>query len=495
MVRQAAAPQPMPFGSASYASRAECEAHGLMTDAPSALPFGQLVEQGQAGQKRRDAVGYDGERHGLLFGPNGSGKSMTVLAPLLLNADASRSFIVIDPKGELAAITAPWRRKCGDVFIINPFGTLTDLPGYDDLASCGFNPLGGLDPAAASFNADASLLAEALVTMEGTQPFFPRSARNLVATLIMLEAIEAREAKRAPSLGRVRDLLTQPAGLPATLARIAASGHRGMANKAGPLMQEAKSIKDVISEAAVQTEFLDDPEMVADISMPGPDFARMKGKATTVYLILPADMMERHTKWFRLVLSAALRALMRPRLKGELPVTFVLEEYFLIASGGLKIIESCMAYVRGFGIQLLPVLQDLNQLQDLYPKRWQTFLSNAGVVAHVGPPGDLTTSEWISKRAGDTTDFTQNISDNSSQSFNPDQEGSLRGSASFSGGVSYGQTRVPFLPVHHLLNTPQGRLYLWKQGLANTVLTYAPLYVDSPLGLKSRARANPYFNR
>ena len=487
-------PQPMPFGAASFASRAECEAHGLLTDTPSALPFGQLVERGEVGRKRRDAVGYDGERHALVFGPNGSGKSMSLLCPLLLNTESSRSFIVIDPKGELAAITAPWRRTCGDVFIINPFGTLTARPGYDDLKSCGFNPLASLDPDAQSFNADASLLSEALVTMEGTQPFFPRSARNLVAALIMLDVIEAKKAGRAPSLGRVRDLLTQPAGLPATLAKIAASGHRGMANKAGPLMQEAKSIRDVIGEAAAQTEFLDDPEMVADLAQAGPDFARMKDKATTVYLILPADMMERHTKWFRLVLSAALRALMRPRLKGQLPVTFLLEEYFLIASGGLKIIESCMAYVRGFGIQLVPVLQDLNQLQDLYPKRWQTFLSNAGVAAHVGPPGDLTTSEWISKRSGDTTDFTQNVSDQNSQGFSPDKEGILRGTFNQGAGTSYSQTRVPFLPVHELLNTPQGLLYLWKQGLANTVQTHAPLYVDSPLGLKSRARANPYYS-
>ena len=465
-----------------------------MTDAASALPLGQLIEQGQVGQKRRDALGYDGERHGLVFGPNGSGKSMRFLATALLNSDTSRSFIVIDPKGELAAITAPWRRKCGDVFIINPFGTLTGLPGYDDLTSCGFNPLAGLDPAALSFNADAALMAEALVTMEGTQPFFPRSARNLVATLIMLEVVDAVAAARAPSIGRVRDLLTNPAGLPATLARIAASGHRGMANKAGPLMQEAKSIRDIIGEAAAQTEFLDDPEMVADLAMTGPDFGKLKDRATTIYLILPADMMERHTKWFRLVLSAALRALMTPRQKGQLPVTFILEEYFLIANGGLKIIESCMAYVRGFGIQLVPVLQDLNQLQDLYPKRWQTFLSNAGVVAHVGPPGDLTTSEWMSKRAGDTTDFTQNISDHSSHGFNPGENGELKSSFNQGGGMSYSQTRVPFLPVHHLLNAQQGRLFLWKQGLANTVQTYAPLYVDSPLGLKSRARRNPYFN-
>lgn len=485
----------MPFGHAAYASRVECEAHGLLTADKGALPFGQLMERGEASNRPRDAVGYGGERHALVFGPNGSGKSMRVLAPLLLHSDSSRSFIVIDPKGELAAITAPWRRKCGDVFIINPFGTLAHLKGYEDLKSTGFNPLASLDPSAESFNADASLWADALVTMEGTQPFFPRMARNLVAALVMFEVVEAKAEKREPSLGRVRDLLTQPAGLPATLAKIAASGHRGMANKAGPLMQEAKSIRDVIGEAAAQTEFLDDPEMTADLTKRGPEFRTLKDKATTVYLILPADMMERHTKWFRLVLSAALRSLMTPRLKGQLPVTFLLEEYFLIASGGLKIIESCMAYVRGFGIQLVPVLQDLNQLQDLYPKRWQTFLSNAGVVVHVGPPGDLTTSEWISKRGGDTTDFTENRSDNSSQSFSHDANGALRGSLSQSGGISYSQTRVPFLPVHHLLNTPEGRLFLWKQGLANTVQTLAPLYVESPLGLAAKARANPYFNR
>jgi type IV secretion system protein VirD4 len=485
---------PMPFGSASFATRAQCVEHGLMTDSPLAIPFGQLVENGAFTMKRTDAVGYDGERHALLFGANGSGKSLRVLANLLLNSTSQRSFIVVDPKGELAAITAPWRRECGDVFIVNPFQTLAALPGYEDLKSCGFNPMAGFDPDSPSFNADAGLMAEAKITMEGTQPFFPRSARNLDAVCTMMEVLEAKAQSRAPSLGRVRDMLTSPAGLPAMLAKAAASGHRGMANKAGPLMQEAKSIRDVIGEAAAQTEFLDDPEMVADLAMTGPDFSKLKSKSTTVYLILPADMMERHSKWFRLVLSAALRALMKPRLPGELPVTFILEEYFLIASGGLKIIESCMAYVRGFGIQLFPVLQDLNQLQDLYPKRWQTFLSNAGVVAHVGPPGDLTTSEWMSKRAGDTTDFTQSISENSGQSFNPDQDYNLRASMSQGGGTSYGQTRVPFLPVHDLLNTPQGNLYLWKQGLANTVLTYAPLYVDSPLGLKRRARDNPYFN-
>lgn len=309
----------------------------------------------------------------------------------------------------------------------------------------------------------------------------------------MLEVVEAKKQGRAPSIGRVRDLLTDPRGLPPVLGRMAMSRHRGMRNKAGPLLQKAKSIRDVIAEAAAQTEFLDDEEMIADMAKPGPDWSALKRRATTVYLILPAEMMERHTKWFRLALSAALRAVMRRREPGEVPVSFLLDEYFLIANGGLKIVENCMAYVRGFGVQLIPMLQDLNQLQDLYPKRWQTFLSNAGLVLHVGPPGDLTTSEWMSKRAGDTTAVTASMNDHKGSGWAPDKSGEIRPSFNQGGGIGYGQARVPFLPVHELMNIREGYVHAWKQGLANTILTDAPIYADPALGLKGRCRADPYY--
>jgi len=485
-------PLRMPFGNANYASLDEIKSHGLLTDEPFAIPLGLGVEKGVT--NKRQKLGYAHERNILAMGANGSGKSMRFAATALLSSDSSRSWIVVDPKGELAAVTAPWRRKVSDVYVINPFGTLTDLPGYEDLKSCGCNVLRGFDPDSPRFDADAGLFGEATVAVEGTQPFFSRMSRSLLSGTTMLEVVEAKAEGREPSLGRVRDLLTSPEGLPAILGRMAMSKHRGMRNKAGPLLQEARSIRDVIAEAASQTEFLDDQELVADMQKPGPDWTQLKERATTVYLILPAEMMERHTKWLRLVLSAALRALMTPRRPKQLPVTFLLDEYFLIAKGGLTIIENCMAFVRGFGIQLIPMLQDLNQLQDLYPKRWQTFLSNAGVVLHVGPPADLTTSEWMSKRAGDTTDFVQNMNDHSGIGYAPDQAGDLRASFNRGGGVSYSQTRVPFLPVHWLLNTKEGRIYSWKQGLANTVLTEAPFYNDPVLGLRGRDRANPYYS-
>jgi len=119
----------------------------------------------------------------------------------------------------------------------------------------------------------------------------------------------------------------------------------------------------------------------------------MKREPVTVYLILPPDMMERHAKWLRLILTAALQASMRPREAGEPRVLFMLDEF--AALGHLSIIETVWALVRGYGIQIMPVFQDLNQLKAIYKERWETFIGMAGAVASFAP-NDLTTAEWLS---------------------------------------------------------------------------------------------------
>lgn len=70
---------------------------------------------------------YSGERNLLVFRPNGFRKSIRFLMPNLLQMN-NCSMVVIDPKGELAAVTAPCRRIVGEVVIINPFGVLADAP-------------------------------------------------------------------------------------------------------------------------------------------------------------------------------------------------------------------------------------------------------------------------------------------------------------------------------------------------------------------------------
>ena len=71
-------------------------------------------------------ISYNGNAATLIIGPPGSSKSVGVIVPMLLDDAGLRSFVVIDPKGEAAAITSRYRRTVSDVQIINPYGLLVD---------------------------------------------------------------------------------------------------------------------------------------------------------------------------------------------------------------------------------------------------------------------------------------------------------------------------------------------------------------------------------
>jgi type IV secretion system protein VirD4 len=449
-------------------------------NAPWAVSLGRyLLGPEQFGDRQL----YGGERNLLMFGPNGSGKGTRFLMPNLLQM-TDCSIVVIDPKGELAAVTAPYRRTVGEVVVINPFGVLADRPGYEDLKSDGYNPLRALDPDAPSFNADASWLAEALVTVEGSDPHWSRSARKLVSALIMHVCLKDRGN---PSLAEVRRLLTEPVierkgdnpgmGIPKTAMDMLESPLRALRTKAGQFTVWNREIQSVVSTADTQTEALDDAEIAGDLAKPGVDFRTLKTRPVTVYLILPPDMMERHGRWLRLILSSALRAVMRLREKNEKRVFFLMDEF--AALGHLPIIETTWALVRGYGIQLVPVLQDLNQLKELYKDRWETFIGMAGVVESFGP-NDLTTADWLSRRSGDATEIV--IGYNTGQQ----AEGGI------SEGTHYSQVKVPSLEAHKLFGMPEGHAFVFLAGEANRVPLYVPAYYEI-VTARERARDNPYF--
>src|ERR1700689_1970919 len=106
-----------------------------MTDDSDGIGLGRHYDD--ATQRVGKKIPYQGERHLLLFGPNGTGKGTRFLIPNLLTIK-DRSIVVIDPKGELAAVTADYRRTVGEVVMLNPFNML-------GLGSAGFNPLATLN--------------------------------------------------------------------------------------------------------------------------------------------------------------------------------------------------------------------------------------------------------------------------------------------------------------------------------------------------------------
>ena len=104
-------------------------------------------------------------------------------------------------------------------------------------------------------------------------------------------------------------------------------------------------------------------------------FADIRNKPSTVFLILPIRYLVACAKWFRLVIAAAMADLLQEK-RGPVPVLGMFDEFAQL--GAMKIMSDIMGIGRGYGLRIWPVLQDLNQLKELYPERWETFLSNAG---------------------------------------------------------------------------------------------------------------------
>lgn len=366
-----------------------------------------------------------GEGHLFLSAPPRSGKARDILIPALLHYEEG-SCIVIDPKGQLAAVTGPQRARLGQrVIILNPFHILPEVLCADSPEHFGalderqkqrcvfdakFNPLAQLDPAAETFGADCDNMAESIVTHDGgdQQTHWSDSARGLVAGLIGHLVANCPDNLR--NLTHLRKIITSPSllceaaehaqaeadagGDPFIAESLARFGETDAANKG--------EIASIISTANTQTRFLANRAIARCLS-PEPDefkllFGDLKKQPTTVYLVLPVRYLASCGKWFRLVLASALDALLTEE-PGR-PVLCVLDECAQL--GKLSVIENTLGLAAGMGVQLWPVLQDLTQLKELYPERWESFLGCAGVQMFFAPR-ENTSANYISELCGETT--------------------------------------------------------------------------------------------
>jgi len=434
-----------------------------------------------------DKLIFDGSRapHLLTIGPNDSGKGTRLLVPALLQM-TGRSVVVIDPKGELAAITAQWRRTAGEVVVLNPFGL--HVGQYPDLTSAGFNPLAFLDPAAPAFYDDAAGLAEALIRVEGdAQRHFPESARGLVTAAMMwerkvrgpqaslqqvrmmlTEREEVREGRVVRGLRRTAEIMCDAA------EQFPDAGGWQIASLASRFVHEFNNeTSGIQSTVNTQTGWILSEPMASDLNRNGVDFRALKQKPVTVYVILPAERLREHSVWLRLVITSALRSLYSPR---GVPVLFMLDEFAQL--GHLGPIEDALGQARGYGVALWPVLQDWNQLRDLYKDRAETFAGMSGAVFGFAP-NDTSTAEWMSKRAGEETILGMSA-------------GEAEDGDSLGPRINYHPQTRRVYPPHELFNLPEGHGLVWRAGQSRPLPVYAPPYWDIRDCAK-RARRNPYY--
>lgn len=301
----------------------------------------------------------------------------------------------------------------------------------------------------------------------------------------MWEVIQARQAGGAPSLAHVRDLLMgadasllpgndDMTGLQITAARMEDSDHASVAGLGRMFARDSKEIASVVSTAIAQTHWLESVPMRRDLEKNGVRFGQLKEQPTTVYVILPAQDLDDFSVWLRLVITTALGELYGQSGAG-LRTLLMLSEF--AALGKLKPITTALGQARGYGIQLFPVLQDLNQLRGIYGKDFShTFLGMSGATLAF-TPNDFETAEWMSRRS--TEHYV------AGPTFSDDPRGA--------GGVRESWALQPrrLYPADALFELPECHALTWFAGQGPPTPVRTRRYWELPF-CKGRYRPDPF---
>jgi type IV secretion system protein VirD4 len=342
---------------------------------------------------------YGGPGHLLLVAPPRSGKAVSVLVPALLDQRRG-SCIVIDPKGELCAITSKRAKNFGDVVALDPFGHLKKL-GVKGVKVVGLNPLASLDPKSVAFGGDVASLTDAIVWDEeggDRDRHWTDSARQLVGAVIRVLVKYGKPeeknlvAVREKICGDIFGFARKYVNCGDTVVR------QALARYTTKFAEESRELNSVISTAVTQTDIFAVEGISGSLMAGGLRFADVKRKRMTVYIILPLDKLTSCGKWFRLCMAAVLGDLLKAG-PGGLPVMCIIDELFSI--GPLKALEAAMSQAAGAAsLQLMLVLQSLAQLEAMYPRDGgRNFQSNTAVKIFFGGY-DWHTAKNISEMCG-----------------------------------------------------------------------------------------------
>ena len=377
-------------------------------------PTAPLVGQDRNG----NWICLNDDRHLLTVAGSRAGKGVSVILPNL--AIYKGSVLVLDPKGENATLTAE-RRGHGrgvpaggmghDVFVLDPFGWADVADEYRS----SFNPLADLDPQDPLFVDHCDSIADALVVAErgkendhwsatarlvlrGFNAWVasnPSGKRDLVEVSRLLHLpLAPKDADPDPDayfddlLDAMLDEPERAWGVPAAAAgALLSMGH-----------EERGSVLSTVRQNIL---FVSSPQMATMLSDTGrqPDLKAWKFGGQAIYLCLPAGLLHRHARFFRLFLNRLLAAVEAtpPVPRSDPKGLMILDEMHVL--GHMNALETAAGLLAGYGVRIWSIWQDFTQAEAIYGKRWQTFLGNASLFQSFGL-NDLMTLKFVSDRLG-----------------------------------------------------------------------------------------------
>lgn len=345
--------------------------------------------------------------HILTVAGTRGGKGTNLIVPNLLGVGGYEgSYVVIDPKAELAAITGRYQRESGkNVVILNPW----DLLSGHVRESSSYNPLDILsDISSPHLVDDADIIAEMIVPVEkdDKNKFFTDNARIILSGFVLhLATTIDREYRTLDQLWKwVRLSGDNWDNLLADMAvnddLVNGDAVRNAAYGIVQLMAAGDRTFGSIMATLIQcTDFLKSPSLQKSLQS-GFDPATLSEGNTIVYVVIPVDKLQSHARWLRLVVTTCMRAVVR---KPKNRVCFLLDEF--AALGYLPEIENALSTYAGFNLTVWPILQSLIQLKGIYGDKWEVFVGNTAVKQYFSV-NDNFTADYVSASIGQTSHVT-----------------------------------------------------------------------------------------
>lgn len=364
-------------------------------------------------------VGIKDDRHIFIDAGSRGGKGTTLIINNLIRWP--HGVFCIDPKGENASITA--MRRATPEAAQNTATSVTDFIGQEtavlDPMGCvrgpaqalrvNYDPLSDINPQSKDAASQVLAIAESVVIDDsGSGSHFTESAGIILAGA--LEAVLETEPPNNRTMGRARDYIIEgfggfdenmdllPEGLMARLEPI--KTRAGLAQEAFTLLAEVgpEERGSFRSTLARQLRWMSDTRMLDHLQNDGFSLRKLICTGGSVYVCIPPLFIPRMKRWLRTIVRVALdtKMEMMPQA-GTGQTLFMLDEF--PALGHFQLIEDSAGYMAGYGIKLVPVIQNIGQVQKHYGKNWETFIGNAGAFVTWGL-NDLETEKYVSDRMG-----------------------------------------------------------------------------------------------
>ncbi|MBU1210178.1 MAG: type IV secretory system conjugative DNA transfer family protein [Alphaproteobacteria bacterium] len=377
------------FGSAAWADSTEISAAGLFRKAGPQIGF---VEN--------RPFYLESDAPMITIGGAGSGKLRDLLGYVVCNTPDQR-MIVLDPRGELAAISMAAHAMHGEhAYLWNPFG-LHGLPQH----AC--NPLAILDPASPTFHADAKFAARALVAIspQGEGKYFEQRAASWIEAFLKFDA-DTAGGTSLPRLMRLVNLVESGSEVwPDVLKIMLGSTFDDVRRTAGEILvkqqDSPREFGSILGEIYASLSFLDDPTLQQ--SLEGDGFSlevlNSASRAAKVFLIVPAEYLKIFAPVLRLFFAVTLV------LKGRVPssprVMMLVDEAGQL--GSFDALLQSFTYGRGAGIRSWAIFQDVGQIiRNFGPPGLTGFMGSAQMRQFFGVR-DYQTAKAVSDMLGSET--------------------------------------------------------------------------------------------